>query len=266
MPASDRMKAKATREAAFPGEPFGFEVSSGPGCLDEDIVWSGGGTPAAGTGRRFTTAFSQGGNHTVTATCGEFTTRLHVTVCAIEEWLGRAKEFYGPSIDFAGVRVRTSRAVLGPPGTAWTCNTVIRFKRSRRAEDLPRESTLIHELAHVWEHQSGQAQLLSGFLEQIGRLLGRDPYDFGGPGGLRSARTLTQFGKESQAQIVTEHWRSVNGSSADRKGVPFSTPGYAEDLGRLVHEARIGVEASHRRTLASTLDIAVARIVNAVLG
>jgi hypothetical protein len=260
------MEGKATREAAFPGEPFGFEVSSGSGCADEDIAWSGGGIPAAGTGSRFTTAFPVGGDHTVTATCGESTTRFHVTVCAIEEWLARAKEFYGPSIDFDRVRVSSSRAVLGAPGTAWTCNTVIRFKRSMRADDLPRESTLIHELAHVWEHQSGQAQLLSGFLEQIGRLFGRDPYDFGGPGGLSGARTLGQFSKESQAQIVTEHWRSVNGSSADRKGVPFSTPGYVEDLGRLVHEARIGVEAGHRRTLASKVDAAVARIVNAVLG
>jgi hypothetical protein len=266
MSASDRMKGRATREAALPGEPFVFEVSPGSGCTDEDVVWSGGGIPATGVGRRFTTAFPVGGTHTVTAACGGLTARFHVTVCPVDEWLARAREFYGPSIDLSRVRVRTSRAVLGAPGTAWTCNTVIRFKLSKRAEDLPRESTLIHELVHVWEHQSGQAQLVPGFLEQIGRLFGRDPYDFGGPERLRNARTLRQFNKESQAQIVTELWRSVSGSTADRKGIPFSTPGYVEDLRRLVDEARIGVEAGHRRTLASTLDAAVARVVNTVLG
>ena len=260
------MRGRATREAVLPGEPIAFEVSPAPGSTDADVVWSGGGVPATGAGRRFTTSFSVGGSHAVVATCGGSTIRFPVTVCPLDEWLVRAKEFYGPSIDLSTVKIGTSKAVLGGPGTAWTCNTVIRFKRPKRAEDLPRESTLIHELAHVWEHQSGQAQLVSGFLEQIGRLFGRDPYDFGGPAGLRSARTLRQFTKEGQAQIVTELWRSLNGSTADRKGIPFSTPGYLQDLRRLVDEARIGVEAGPPRTLASTLDSAVARVVNAVLG
>ena len=117
------------------------------------------------------------------------------------EWLSRARPFYGPSVDFSRVRVGASRLVLGRSGTAWTCNDVIRFKRARRPEELPSESTLIHELGHVWEHQTGQAQLLRGVIEQIGRRFGRDPYDFGGPEGLREASSLTAFTKEGQAQI-----------------------------------------------------------------
>ena len=56
----------------------------------------------------------------------------------------------GPSIDFAKVRVKSSWTVLGPHRTGWTCNNVIRFKRARLPEQLPSESTFIHELGHVW--------------------------------------------------------------------------------------------------------------------
>jgi hypothetical protein len=116
----------------------------------------------------------------------------------------------------------------------------------------------------VWQHQSGQAQLLRGMMEQVGRLLGNDPYDFGGPDGVRQATTLTSFTKEGQAEIVTELWRSQNGYAADRKQVRFSRPGYVADLKRLVVEAGIGTRVTARRTFIGTVDAAVARLVNAV--
>jgi hypothetical protein len=259
------VRINRTREAAFPGEPLHFEVSPDPGCPESDITWSGGGSPASGSGRRFATAFLKGGDYTVTARCGEATTEFRVAICPIDEWMERARSFFGPSIDFPKVKTRTSRLVLGPSGTAWTCNNVIRFKRPRRRDEFPRESTLIHELGHVWEHQSGQAQLLRGLVEQIGRLLGRDPYDFGGPAGVRGAGTLSAFNKESQAQIIVEYWKSKNDYDNDRKGVPFSTPGYVGDLQRLVESAGIGTKAAARRTVAGTIDAAVARFVNAVV-
>jgi hypothetical protein len=182
----------------------------------------------------------------------------------LHEWLERAATFYGPSVDLSRVRFRSSWLVLGRPGTAWTCNDVVRFKRPRAEGELPSESTLIHELAHVWQHQSGQAQLLKGLVEQVGRLLGKDPYDFGGPDGVRRATALTAFTKEGQAQVVTELWRSQNGHAADRKQVPFSTPGYVEDLTRLVRGEGIGSSATARRTFAGAVDAVVGRLVNAV--
>jgi hypothetical protein len=258
------MRGRAARTAGIPGETLTFDASSDPGR--PEVEWSGGGEPPTGRGARFSTRFATGGTYTVTARSGEDVVSFAVAICPLDEWLERARAFFGPSLDLSRVRITTSRLVLGPPGTGWTCNEVIRFKLPRGPEDLPRESTLIHELAHVWQHRTGQAQLLGGLVEQIGRRLGRDPYDYGGAEGVRRADDLTSFSKEAQAQIVTESWKSQRGHRADREGVPFSTPGYVDDLRRLLAGAGIGTVSNDRRTIASRIDGAVARIVNALLG
>jgi hypothetical protein len=260
------MIGTAKRDAGLPGERFTFEVAPATDRAASQIRWTGGGDPATGEGRRFSTVFRSGGPHRVTAHSGQDEARFDVIVCPIDQWLARARSFYGPSVDFSRVKVGASRLVLGRTGTAWTCNDVIRFKRARSPEELPSESTLIHELGHVWEHQTGQAQLLRGVIEQIGRRLGRDPYDFGGPEGLRGASSLTSFTKEAQAQILTELWKSKHAYATDRKGVPFTTPGYVEDLERLMAGAGIGTNQVVRRGFFGFLDAAVGRVVNRVMG
>jgi hypothetical protein len=256
------MRGRAERRAAFPGERIRFEASAGPGPPDAEITWSGGDDPPTGSGPRFDTAFSRGGPHEVAARSGDEILRLPVEICEVDAWLARAASFFGPSVDLSRVRVGSTRLAWGPPGVGWTCNDRIRFKRPAGVEDLPHEATLIHELGHVWEHQSGQAQLLAGIVEQIGRVFGRDPYDYGGPDGLRTAGALTGFSKESQAQIVAELWKARHGYTTDRTGIPFSTPGYVDDLQRLVEGAGIGQRDSHRTSVVGTIDAAVARIVN----
>ncbi len=260
------MIGMAKRDAGLPGERFTFEVSPGTARAASQIRWTGGGEPATGAGRKFSTVFRSGGTHKVMASSGEHEVRFEVIVCPIDQWLARARPFYGPSVDFSRVSVGASRLVLGRSGTAWTCNDVIRFKRARRSEELPSESTLIHELGHVWEHQTGQAQLLRGVIEQIGRRFGKDPYDFGGPEGLRAASSLTSFTKEGQAQILTELWKSKHAYATDRKGVPFTTPGYVADLERLVTGAGIGTDRVVRRGFFGFLDAAIGRVVNRVMG
>ena len=256
------MEIRAKRTAFFPRERVELEAVSG---ATAEVRWSGGGKPVSGRGPRFRTRFSNGGTFTINARSRDESAQMEVTVCPIDEWLARAKEFFGPSLDLDRVRVTSSPWVIGPPGTGWTCNRVVRFKRPTRAVDLPSEATLIHELAHVWEHQAGQAQVLTGFVEQVRRRFGHDPYDFGGPAGLRDATVLTRFSKEAQAQILTELWRAQQGHSTDRKNVPFSTPGYVEDLRRLVRGAGIGTSDPFRRTFAGVLDSGMARLVNAIL-
>jgi hypothetical protein len=260
------LHATSGRSASFPGERLTFEVADDRDPAREEIGWTAGGTPATGSGRRFATAFQAGGTFTITARRGTEAVQFPVTVCPVDRWLLDASEFFGPSIRLSDVRVRSSGFVIGPSGIGWTCNDVVRFKRPTRPEDLPEESTLVHELTHVWEHQSGQAQLLKGVVEQIGKLIGRDPYDFGGPDGVRAGRALTDFTKEGQAQIVMEFWRSEHGALSDTRGTPFATPGYREDLERLVRGAGIGTSASHRRSVMSGIDRVAAAILNGLLG
>lgn len=97
-------------------------------------------------------------------------------------------------------------------------------------------------------------------------MFGRDPYDYGGPEGLSEATSLRRFRKEAQAQIITEHWKVLHGYRTDRKGRELSTPGYADDLHRLVDGSGIGVSSAARRTVAGSIDAAVAKVVNLVLG
>jgi hypothetical protein len=257
------LEKRTGQAAGLAGEELVFEAFGGP--ENDQVTWLGGGKPATGSGPRFSTVFRTGGSFTVTAHCGNAQVEFPVAICPVDGWLAAAGSFYGVSLDLSRVRVKTSRLVLGPPRTAWTCNNVIRFKRPNTAEELPRESTLIHELAHVWQHQTGQAQLVGGLVDQLGRrLLGRDPYDFGGPAGVRAAERLTDFRKEGQAQIITEYWRWRKGFSADQRGVTFSVAGYPEDLRRLVEEAGIRTQQRGRPRILGRIDGALARLVNAV--
>jgi hypothetical protein len=258
------MRAEAKRLACFPGERLEFRAWPDPDLRAEDIEWSGGGSPAGASGRTFRTSFERAGSHAVRARCGSASVEFVVTVCPIADWLAEAAEFYGPSLDLESVRVKSSRLVLGRSGTGFTCNQVIHFKRPRTGADLPSSSTLVHELGHVWEHQDGRAQLLRGFVEQVGRRFGRDPYDYGGPDGVAKTTDLSTLRLESQAQIIQELWRARHGAPADMRGNTY-TATYVEDLHRLVDGAGIGTRAPRGRTVASTIDGIVAGIVNVVV-
>jgi hypothetical protein len=259
------LRAEAARLACFPEERLEFRAWPEPGSRSEDIGWSGGGSPTEATGKTFRTSFGRAGKHTVRVACGDASAEFVVTVCPIADWMTEAEEFYGPSVDLSGVRVRSSRVVLGRPGTGFTCNRVIRFKRPRSEDDLPSSSTLVHELGHVWEHQDGRAQLLRGFVEQVGRQFGRrDPYDYGGPAGVAATTDLTSLKLESQAQIIQELWRARHGASVDRLENAFTST-YVEDLQRLVDGAGIGTRPPRGRTVASTIDGFFAALVNLVV-
>src|SRR5262245_52533864 len=163
------MTGRIGRSAGFPSENLAFEVADELGP-EASIRWRGGCDPETGMGCTFETAFAEGGDFCVIASSPGGTIEFPVTICPADAWLRDAASFFGPSVDLSLVRVRPSRFVVGPSGTGWTCGDVIRFKRPSHPEDLPDEATLVHELTHVWEHQSGQAQLLAGLKEQIAKI------------------------------------------------------------------------------------------------
>ena len=111
---------------------------------------------------------------------------------------------------------------------------------------------------------NGQMQLLAGLVEQTRKLIGKDPYDYGGPNGVQDASDLRGFSKESQAQIIMELWKSQHGYRTDRKDVPF-TPIYVDSLRRLVQAAGLGTSDPRRRTVGGSLDAAIAKVANLLL-
>ena len=186
-----------------------------------------------------------------------------VRISGLEDHFEAARGFYGRAVDLRKVRVKGSWVVFGG-SAAWTCNNVVRFKKARRSEDIDL-STFIHELGHVWEHQNGQAQVLRGLVEQLERLRGRDPYDYGGPSGAQHVTRLQDLTKESQAMIIEEYWRFRHGEMADVRGNPF-TPQYEGDLRRLVEGAGIGTSPPRGTGVAAAIDTAAGSVVNSILG
>jgi hypothetical protein len=250
----------------FPGEPVTCSAELTPGCAGDQIRWDGGGLPPSGQGRSFRTRWTSGGTHAVTATCGTSRVTLTIQVCPVDELLERATDFYGESIDMSRVTVKSSSAIVN--GRPWTNGNTIRFPKPTATASCPDLETLIHELAHVWEHQNGETQILSGAVEQLGHLLvpGYNPYDFGGPAGVRDAGALRSFNKESQAQIIQNYWRTGMGFTADTAGNPF-TAAYVADLRRLVQGAGIGTMAPPGATSTGggAVDSILGGIVNGIL-
>ena len=97
-------------------------------------------------------------------------------------------------------------------------------------------------------------------------MFGRDPYDFGGPAGVRGGTELSRFKKEGQAEIIRDYWLSTHGYPSDMRGIAFSTPGYVGDLRRLVEGAGIGLAPPRKRSsIGAAIDSIAAWVVNAIL-
>jgi hypothetical protein len=99
-----------------------------------------------------------------------------------------------------------------------------RIRREDFTCDTSSAAWLVHELTHVWQHQSGRAVRVRGLLEQFSRLWGRDPYRYGR---VDRSRSFEAYGLEQQASMVEDMYRlSVglpprkgSGSLADYRAV-----------------------------------------------
>ena len=183
-----------------------------------------------------------------------------------DEQLSQLKGFFGPSVDFSKVKIKESPFVSG--NRPWACGNVIRVKRAAGGQTLAVDTAdLIHECGHVWQHQNGQLVFLGALGEQLraGIMRKFDPYNFGGPAGVAALRKLSSIFTESQAQIITEYWKSQHGFAQDRLQTPFSQD-YVQNLFRLIQGAKIGLAVPRGATIASRLDSVVAQLVNWVLG
>lgn len=63
---------------------------------------------------------------------------------------------------------------------------------------------LMHELTHAWQYQTHGSVRMRGLLEQIGRLRGADPYQYGK---LDPKRPFSTYKNEQQAAMVEDYYR-----------------------------------------------------------
>jgi hypothetical protein len=116
-----------------------------------------------------------------------------------------ARAVFGEALNLDRVRVHARpRFFFQPKGTAMSPNGHVYYHaRDCRADFACGPAPmawLIHELAHVWQHQTGQWVLLRGMVERR--------YDYGR---LTMASRFADFGLEQQASIVEDYYRQTMG-------------------------------------------------------
>jgi hypothetical protein len=135
------------------------------------------------------------------------------------------------AVDYDAVRVVQGRAFpLQGPRTLITIRNVVYAPREVYCDDfalagLDRQAVLVHELAHVWQHQNGIgvfAGALRALVASGGRYSRAYRYD------LVPGRDLIEYGVEQQAMII-EHYFLCSGPEA---------AGYEDVLHRFLRDPR----------------------------
>lgn len=175
----------------------------------------------------------------------------------MEPVLENARDFWGDALDLGAVRFVEDRCAR-LTGRAFVIHDTIHWPGPVPIRPGPTDmSTVIHELAHCWQHQTRRWQLTRGIIEQtLFTLFGwwlrglglrplYDPYDYGGPRGVARAERLDRFRLEAQATIIEHHWRAAHAGATSIGADPLVDEGgrptaYARDLARLCREEGIG--------------------------
>lgn len=138
--------------------------------------------------------------------------------------LAAARGVFGEAITWERVRLYARGFTpFQPPNVAVTPWGAIHFCREAFRPDFSTDwanmAWLVHELTHVWQHQTGQWVVPRGLWER------RYTYD-----ALDPARTLTDHGIEQQAAIVEDWfrltqgqqpWRGIGTAADYRAVIPF---------------------------------------------
>lgn len=120
-----------------------------------------------------------------------------------------ARPIFGVAVNFAAVRVYARGYTPFQPRRVAVCpNGFIYFTRHAFKADfstnLHDRAWMIHELVHVWQHQTGVNVLLRGIFERRYRYA------------LDRERSLAAYGIEQQASIVEDYFRMLSGLAPHR--------------------------------------------------
>lgn len=129
---------------------------------------------------------------------------------------------FGSSVDLGKVRLKFD-TLMSTGGYARTLGNDIHFPGR---VDMP---WVIHELTHVWQHQTGgffgYGYAFRSVGSQVWSVVGDDPYSYGGEQALlrnrASGGTIYSWGIEEQAQIVKAYYVRMAGGAATTAYEPY---------------------------------------------
>jgi hypothetical protein len=114
-----------------------------------------------------------------------------------DEEIAEARKVFGDSIDYSRVRIKEgTRGVLSSIVRPFVFGDTI---YAQGADGRLSPSALIHELAHVWQHQRTGPSYLSG---AIGAQMFGDGYDW--EKGLKNGLTFAELNPEQQAEFIAD--------------------------------------------------------------
>lgn len=145
------------------------------------------------------------------------------------------RKVYGDSIDYSQMRIKEGNSGLfSTTGRAFTHGNTIYIPK----DDLPlTEDLLVHESAHVWQHQNGGTDYMSEALwaQQFG-----DGYEF--EKGLDEGKSWSQLNPEQQAEFLQQAYRSGFFDSTDpnRRFIAPNGTDYTAQLNEALRQVRAG--------------------------
>ncbi len=142
------------------------------------------------------------------------------------------RQVYGNSIDYSQIRIKEGKSGLfSTTGRAFTHGNTIYIP----PENLPlTPDLLVHESAHVWQHQNGGTDYMSEAL--YAQYLG-DGYEF--EKGLKEGKSWSQLNPEQQAEFLQQAQLSGYFDGPDRRFV-YNGTDYTDALKAALQQVRAG--------------------------
>ena len=124
------------------------------------------------------------------------------------------RSVYGDSIDYSQVRIKEGNVGLfGASGRPFTHGNTIYIPQDwldKHPNAADRSELLVHEMAHVWQHQNGGTDYMS---EALGGQWFGDGYNFGK--GLSEGKGWADLNPEQQAELLEKAFEAGYLSSTD---------------------------------------------------
>lgn len=158
------------------------------------------------------------------------------------------KDVFGESIDTSRVRIHDEKYIFfQPDNSGMTPNGEIyvhgAYSPDFSSEAGQSQAFFIHEMVHVWQHQTGVLAggvIGSAIIEMIGRL---GDYGSAYPYVLDESKDLTDYGLEQQASIVEDYFRITRLSDKPRRARGPTAPNralYEKVLHRFITDPTYG--------------------------